>query len=112
MTGCAVTTGFFVLAKCGAPAVTGCPQCRRPLCAAHVADLNLCPECAAAYGHGGHPAAAAAGYRRGIRSRIARVYSDRHWYDQLDTYDRAAFEPGAAGNPEFADERDSGLVDS
>lgn len=111
MTGCAVTTGFFVLARCGTPAVAGCAQCRRPLCAAHVTDQGLCPECAAAYGHG-HPAAAVASHRRSFRSRLARVYSDRYWYDQLDDFDRAPFAPGAAGNQEYPDGDESGLVDS
>ena len=41
MTPCAVTTGFFVLRRCGRPAVAACPSCGRPICAQHVGNIHL-----------------------------------------------------------------------
>jgi hypothetical protein len=110
MIGCAVTTGFFVLRRCGAPAVSACALCRRPLCGAHVADAGLCPECAAARGYHGHPAAAAAHHRRSFYSRGSHDYGDAAFYQTLDAYDRAPFDPGAAGETDY--DADSGASDS
>lgn len=112
MTPCAVTTGFFTLGKCGQMAVAGCPQCGRALCADHVADGGLCPECAAAGNQVGHPAAAAAQRRRAYRHRTAEEYRDALWYTSFDAYDRAAFDPGAAAARDFLDDGDDALVDS
>ena len=113
MIACGVTVGFFVLRRCGSPAVSGCVQCRRPLCPAHVADGGLCPECAAARGYRTHPAAGAAHYRRTFYSHTSGTYHDSRFYRSLDDYDRAPFDPDAAANTGFgpADESDD-LVDS
>ncbi|GAA2692579.1 MULTISPECIES: hypothetical protein [Actinoplanes] len=112
MTPCAVTTGFFTLGKCGQMAIAGCPSCGRALCADHVTEGGLCPECAAARNQVGHPAAAAAHRRRAYRHRSATEYSDYGWYTSFDAYDRAAFDPDAAGNQDFRDDGDDALVDS
>ncbi|GIF40351.1 hypothetical protein [Actinoplanes xinjiangensis] len=112
MTPCAVTTGFFTLGKCGLMAVAGCPACGRAICAGHIADGGLCPECAAARGQFGHPAAAAAGRRRAYRQRSSEQYADATWYTGFDTYDRAAFDPGAGASPDYLDDGDDALVDS
>lgn len=112
MTPCAVTTGFFTLARCGQMAVAGCPACGRAICADHVADGGLCPECAAARGAAGHPAATVAHRRRAFRSRTAQLYHDTAWYGGLDDFDRAAFEPEAAADTDYLDDGDDALVDS
>lgn len=112
MTPCAVTTGFFTLGRCGQMAVAGCPACGRGICADHVADGGLCPECAATRGQAGHPAAVVAKRRRAFRSRTAHEYHDATWYASLDTFDRAAFEPDAAADTDYLDDGDDALVDS
>jgi hypothetical protein len=113
MTPCGVTTGFFVLRRCGNPAVTGCAQCRRPLCQTHVADGGLCPECAAARGFRTHPAAGAAYHRRTFYGHTSHIYHDSSFYNSLDYYDRAPFDPDAAANAEYGSGEDSDdLVDS
>ncbi|GIF15773.1 hypothetical protein [Actinoplanes teichomyceticus] len=112
MTPCAVTTGFFTLGKCGQMAVAGCPACGRPICADHVADGGLCPECAAARNQVGHPAAAAAQRRRAYRHSSSAEYRDTGWYAGFDAYDRAAFDPGSAADQDYLDDGDDALVDS
>jgi hypothetical protein len=112
MTPCAVTTGFFTLGKCGTMAVAGCPSCGRALCADHITEGGLCPECAAANNRFGHPAAVAAYRRRAYRHRSAGVYQDAVWYTGFDSYDRAAFDPGAAASQDYLDDGDDALVDS
>jgi hypothetical protein len=112
MTPCAVTTGFFTLGKCGRMAVAGCPSCGRALCADHVTEGHLCPECAAANNQFGHPAAVSAYRRRAHRHRTAEVYQDAVWYTGFDAYDRAAFAPGAAASQDYLDDGDDALVDS
>jgi hypothetical protein len=110
---CGVTTGFFVLRRCGVTAVTGCARCRRPLCADQVAEGGLCPECAAAHGHRVHPAAARAFHRRAFYASSAHSYHDRHFYDSLDDYDRSAFDPGRSSDGEYdPDDGPDDLVDS
>jgi hypothetical protein len=116
MNTCTVTTGFFVLRRCAGLAVTWCAQCRRALCAEHVAEGGLCPECAAGRGFGanpgGSPAATAAYRRRAFRAKSARTYHDPTWYGTLDDYDRAAFAPAAAGTGDYDPDDGSVLVDS
>ncbi|MFI0351723.1 hypothetical protein [Actinomadura sp. 9N407] len=120
MTPCTVTTGFFVLRRCGSASVSWCPQCRRPLCGEHQGPNGLCPECAAAYGYGSpdpHHPGWAWGYRRHFYQRSSQAYSDATWYSTFDSYDRGAFEPGNdwstggdAGGEGY--DNDDGLVDS
>ncbi|GAA4604683.1 hypothetical protein BJY16_005102 [Actinoplanes octamycinicus] len=112
MTPCTVTTGFFTLGKCGVMAVAGCPACQRPLCAGHITESGLCPECAAARNQVGHPAAAAAYRRRMHRHRTAGEYQDAGWYAGFDAYDRSAFDPGAGAQQDYLDDGDDALVDS
>ncbi|MDL4772640.1 hypothetical protein [Actinomadura xylanilytica] len=118
MTRCTVTTGFFVLGRCGRPSVAACPQCARPVCDEHAAGPNgLCPECAAAQGYGSHDAhdpGWAGGYRRHFYQSTSSTYQDRAWYSSFDSYDRGSFERG--GDHSFAegdfDDDDTGFVDS
>lgn len=112
MTPCTVTTGFFTLGKCGVMAVAGCPSCGRALCANHVTEGGLCPECAAGRSQVGHPAAAAAYRRRAHRHRTSQEYSDAGWYTGFDSYDRAAFAPGAGADQDYLDDGADALVDS
>ena len=112
MTPCAVTTGFFTLGKCGQMAVAGCPSCGRALCADHVAEGGLCPECAAARNQFSHPASVSAFRRRRHRQASSQNYSDPIWYTTFDSYDRAAFDPGAGANQDYLDDGDDALVDS
>jgi hypothetical protein len=114
---CMVTTGFFVLGKCGRASVSDCAQCRRPVCAQHQGPGGRCPECAAARGQAAqdpHHPGWAQGYRRRYYERSSRHYSDSSWYSAFDAYDRSAFEPGndysSGGDYDF--DHDSGLVDS
>ncbi|WP_197688143.1 MULTISPECIES: hypothetical protein [unclassified Actinoplanes] len=93
-------------------AVAACPSCGRPICADHIAEGGMCPECAAARGQVSHPAAAAAYRRRAHRYRTSQEYSDVVWYSGFDTYDRAAFDPGAGATQDFLDDGDDALVDS
>ncbi|MEV6348102.1 hypothetical protein [Actinoplanes sp. NPDC051851] len=112
MTPCAVTTGFFTLGKCGQMAVAGCPSCGRALCADHVTEGGLCPECAAANGRYGHPAAAAAYRRRAQRYRASQEYEDAGWYNLFDAFDRSAFDPNAGAQQDYLDDGNDALVDS
>lgn len=112
MTPCAVTTGFFTLGKCGQMAVAGCPSCGRAICADHIADGGLCPECAAARNQLSHPAAVAARRRRSYRQRSSEQYADTVWYTSFDTFDRAAFDPNAGARQDYLDDGDGALVDS
>ena len=67
MNRCMVTTGFFVLGRCGRNPVATCGSCGRPVCDRHVMPDGLCAECATAHGYGRgdpyHPFWAR-GYRR------------------------------------------------
>lgn len=117
MTRCTVTTGFFVLGRCGQAAVASCPQCRRPVCAAHAAQGGLCPECAAAQGYGTrdpHHPSWTGGYRRHYYRHSSQVYSDVHWYSSFDEYDRGAFNPGDdySSGGDWGPDDDTGFVDS
>jgi hypothetical protein len=115
MTVCTVTTGFFVLRRCGRPPVAGCPACGRPLCAIHIADAGLCPECAAQRGYLGNPHASSAHHRRGFFSSSGHDFGDVALFQRLDDFDRAPFDPGAGGETEYdADggDGDDRLVDS
>ncbi|HWS39501.1 MAG TPA: hypothetical protein VN408_43000 [Actinoplanes sp.] len=112
MTPCAVTTGFFTLGKCGQMAVAGCPACGRALCADHVADGGLCPECAAARNQFSHPASVSAHRRRRYRHSSSQAYQDTVWYTTFDSYDRAAFDPHAGASQDYLDDGDDALVDS
>lgn len=117
VTGCSVTTGFFVLGRCGQPAAGSCPRCSRVVCAAHASAGGLCPECAAAQGYGGsdpHDPTWTSGYRRHYYQRTSRTYNDPVWYSNFDEYDRGAFNPGddrMHGGDWEADD-DAGFVDS
>ncbi|WP_131737098.1 hypothetical protein [Actinomadura roseirufa] len=118
MTPCDVTTGFFVLGRCGRPAVTGCPQCGRPVCGEHAAPQGgHCPECLAALGHGSrdpHDPSWVAGYRRRHYERTSETYNDTTWYSSFDAYDRGAFEPGSGYTYDEGDfgSDGTGFVDS
>lgn len=95
MTPCLVSTGFFVLGRCGRPAVAGCGRCGRPVCDQHV-GAGLCPECAAAQGYGTpYDPYWATGYRSSYYHASSTSYSDPTWYGTFDDYDRGAFDPGA-----------------
>ncbi|MFC3987966.1 hypothetical protein [Actinoplanes siamensis] len=107
-----MTTGFFTLGKCAVMAVAACPSCGRALCASHVTETGLCPECAAARDQVGHPAAAAAYRRRAHRARTSNEYQDAGWYSGFDAYDRSAFAPGAGARQDYLDDDDDALVDS
>ncbi len=112
-----VTTGFFVLGKCGRASASYCPQCRRPVCGEHQGPSALCPECAAALGQGAqdpHDPRWAQSYRRWYYGRSSQQYSDSGWYSAFDAYDRNAFEPGSdyASGGDYDFDSDSGLVDS
>jgi hypothetical protein len=89
---CAVTTGFFLLGRCGRPSVTVC-RCGRPVCAEHVDPQGLCPECATAqaYADPFHPGWAR-GYRRRYYEQSSGQYSDPLWYSHFDSYDRGQFD--------------------
>ena len=41
---CASKKGFFILRDCGAPAVSRCPTCHKPVCAKHFYG-STCREC-------------------------------------------------------------------
>jgi hypothetical protein len=117
VTRCGVTTGFFVLGRCGQAAVASCPQCRRAVCAAHAAQGGLCPECAAAQGYGTqdpHHPAWAGGYRRRYYRSSSEAYNDVYWYSAFDEYDRGAFNPGDdfSYGGDWGPDDDTGFVDS
>lgn len=96
MNPCTVTTGFFVLGRCGNPSVTACGQCGRPVCARHAGPSGLCPECANQQGFADDPYQPgwARGYRRRFYQHSSRMYSDAYWYSTFDSYDRGAFDDG------------------
>jgi hypothetical protein len=115
MSVCTVTTGFFVLRRCGRPAVAACPACGRPLCTNHVADAGLCPECAAQRGYLRHPQAAWSHHRRGFFTASSHDFGDMGMFTALDEFDRAPFDPGAGGETEYdadGSDDDDELVDS
>jgi hypothetical protein len=110
---CTVTTGFFVLRRCGRPPVATCPACGRPLCMNHIADAGLCPECAATQGYLGHPQASSSHHRRGFFMSSAQDFSDASLFNMFNMFDRAPFDPGAGGHTEYDDDSDDdSLVDS
>lgn len=112
-TACRVTTGFFVLGRCGRPAVTMC-GCGRPVCAEHAGPNGLCPECAAAQGYGVDPydRAWTRRYRRQSRQRTSSEYRDDDWFYGFDAYDRGAFNPENAYGPEYEGDHGPDFVDS
>ncbi|WP_433333192.1 hypothetical protein [Spirillospora sp. CA-294931] len=117
-TPCTVTTGFFVLGRCGRAAVQQCPQCGRAICGTHVGSHGLCPECVVAAGYGSHDPHApgwVSGYRRWFYQRSSQSYNDTIWYSSFDSYDRGTFNPGddyySSGGDDFGGD-DSGFVDS
>ncbi|MFI6594738.1 hypothetical protein ACIBHX_00745 [Nonomuraea sp. NPDC050536] len=98
MTPCLVSTGFFVLGRCGRPAVAGCGRCGRPICGQHDAG-GLCPECATAQGYGSpYDPFWTSGYRTGYYHSSSTSYSDPTWYGTFDDYDRGAFDPDDQGD--------------
>lgn len=112
---CTVTTGFFVLRRCGRPAVAACPACGRPICANHVAEAGLCPDCAAARGFFGHRQAASSRHRRAFFTQTGTDFGDVAMFTRFDNFDRAPFDPGNGGETEYdADggDGDDSLVDS
>ncbi|TDC83162.1 hypothetical protein [Actinomadura sp. 7K507] len=117
MNRCSVTTGFFVLGRCGQAAVAACPQCGQAVCAEHAGPDGLCPGCRTARGYetqDPHDPAWTAGYRRRYYRSSSREYNDAAWYSSFDEYDRGAFNPGdqySHGGDWGADE-DMGFVDS
>lgn len=94
MTRCQVTTGFFVLRRCGQPTAAWCGGCRRPICAAHTTGTGLCPECAASHDYGNDPHSAGwlPRYRRHYYDRSSRKYHDTTWYSSFSASDRRAFD--------------------
>ncbi|WP_153532020.1 hypothetical protein [Actinomadura macrotermitis] len=114
MTPCDVTTGFFVLARCGRPAVVGCPRCGRPVCDRHAGPQGLCPECAGPQNDDPYDPRWAGGYRRRYYSSSSQTYNDTTWYSSFDDYDRGGFNTGddySYGSGDFGDD-DGGFVDS
>ncbi len=109
---CTVTTGFFVLRRCGRPVVASCPACRRPLCTNHIADAGLCPECAAQRGYLGHPQASSSHHRRGFFTSTSRDFGDHHMFSMLNAFDRAPFDPDNGAETDYDAEGDDRLVDS
>ncbi|MEU0564926.1 hypothetical protein ABZ297_05965 [Nonomuraea sp. NPDC005983] len=116
MTPCLVSTGFFVLGRCGRPSVAGCAGCGRPICDRHVAPGGLCPECATAQGYGSpYDPFWTSGFRAHHYHSSASTYSDPTWYATFDDYDRGAFDPddqGDFGESDFGDGDDRDFVDS
>jgi len=118
LTPCSVTTGFFVLGRCGGPAVAACGQCGQPICQAHVEANGLCPECAAAAGYAPqdpHDPRWVGGYRRWFHHRTSQAYNDPTWYSSFDSYDRGSFNPGDdwnSGSGDFGGDDGGGFVDS
>lgn len=117
MTRCTVTTGFFVLGRCGQAAVVTCPHCARPVCAAHAAPGGACPECAAARGYrtqDPHDPTWVGNRRREYYHRSSQTYQDTYWYSSFDEYDRGAFNPGDdySYGGDWGPDDDTGFVDS
>jgi hypothetical protein len=114
MTICTVTTGFFVLRRCGRPPVAGCPACGRPICATHVADAGLCPECAARRGFLGNPHASSSHHRRGFYQHSSQEFGDANIFAMLNAFDRAPFDPDAGDETDYDADGggDDSLVDS
>lgn len=113
-TACRVTTGFFVLGRCGRPAATMC-RCGRPVCPQHVDAHGLCPECAAAQGYESnnpYDREWTRRYRRRSRERTSGEYQDSSWYVAFDAYDRGAFNPEGAYGPEYEGDHGPDYVDS
>lgn len=118
MTPCTVTTGFFLLGRCGRPAVAACPGCGRAICAEHAVQGGYCPACAAQAGGPPDPydPSYASGYRRRYYESSSQTYYDDQWYSSFDSHDRGAFNPGdgySYGEGDFGpDDGDGGFVDS
>lgn len=117
VTRCTVTTGFFVLGRCGRQAVAACGQCGRPVCAEHAAATGVCPECLAAQGYGAHDPhdpSWARGRRRHYYQSSGHAYQDAAWYSSFDQYDRGAFNPGDdySHGGDWGTDDDTGFVDS
>jgi hypothetical protein len=118
VTRCTVTTGFFILGRCGQAAVASCPACGRPVCGAHAGPNGVCPECAAAQGYGTqdpHQPSWAESYRRRYYHDSSQTYADTSWYSSFNEYDRGAFNPGddySHGGGDWGADDDTGFVDS
>ncbi len=117
VTPCTVTTGFFVLGRCGRPSVADCPRCRRRVCAEHAdPQSGTCPECAAAQGYGSddpHDPTWIVRYRRRHYEQAHASYQGG--WTTYDDYDRGAFNPGddwSYGSGDFGAGDDGGFVDS
>jgi hypothetical protein len=96
---CMVSTGFFVLGRCGRASAGACARCGRPVCDRHAAAGGLCPECATAEGYGSpYDAGWVSGYRSRHYHSSSSTYSDPTWYGTFDDYDRGAFDPGDQGD--------------
>lgn len=115
VTPCMVTTGFFVLGRCGRPAVAPCGRCGRPFCDRHAAPGGLCPECAAAQGYGSpYDPLWTVGYRGHHAHSSTPHYAGPGYYTDFDDFDRGAFDPedqGDFGDVQF-DDGDRDFVDS
>jgi hypothetical protein len=115
---CAVTSGFFVLGRCGQAAVAPCGRCGRPVCQEHYGLGGLCPGCRATAAHPSEDPYEnewAWGYRHGFYARSAQTYQDPTWYSNFDAYDRGAFDPGQGHSPDdhdYGSGDGSGFVDS
>jgi hypothetical protein len=113
-----VTSGFFVLGRCGRAAAAPCARCGRPTCQEHYGPSGLCPECLVAAGQGSddrYDERWVWGYRRGFYSRSSQTYNDTTWYSAFDAYDRGAFNPGQGHSPgdyDYGSDDDAGFVDS
>ena len=113
MNHCMVTTGFFVLGRCGRPPVATCGSCGRPACDRHVLPGGVCSECAAAQGYQDpHHPLWARGYRRAYYQRSSSTYGDTYYYSSFDDYDRGAFDPDDAYDPDYEPYDGNGYVDS
>ena len=136
MTPCTVTTGFFVLRRCGRPPVAGCPACGRPICATHVAEHGFCPDCAAQRGFFGNPQASSSHHRHAfglglaehpewqlkdsngavvyVGTRVAGDFGDPSFFAVLNSFDRAPFDPDSGDETDYDADGggDDSLVDS
>jgi hypothetical protein len=114
VTPCMVSTGFFVLGRCGRAPVAACGRCGRPICDRHVGPGGVCPECAAAQGYSSpYDPLWTSGFRRHHYYSSSTTYSDPGWYGSFDDYDRGAFDPEDQGDfGDFGDGDDRDFVDS
>jgi hypothetical protein len=118
VTPCFVTTGFFVLGRCGRQAVMPCANCGREVCETHIDGNGLCPECAAGsdYENGdsgdSYSSSWTEDYRREYYEDSGNEYQDQGWYSSFNEYDRTPFDPNAAGDPDYGPDDEHDYVDS